>query len=67
MLSGGSANLEAITDFFSQEFDIPVEVVNPFNNIDINYKKFDLNFIKDMAPVYTIAVGLALRALGDSK
>ena len=67
MLSGGSANLEAITDFFSQEFDIPVEVVNPFNNIDINYKKFDLNFIKDMAPVYTVAVGLALRAVGDSK
>jgi type IV pilus assembly protein PilM len=67
MISGGSANLEAIIDFFSQEFDIPVEVVNPFNNIDINYKKFDLNFIKDMAPVYTVAVGLALRAVGDSK
>jgi type IV pilus assembly protein PilM len=67
LLSGGSANLEAITDFFSQEFDIPVEVVNPFNNIDINYKKFDLNFIKDMAPLYTVAVGLALRAVGDSK
>lgn len=67
LLSGGSANLEAITDFFSQEFDIPIEVVNPFNNIDINYKKFDMNFIKDMAPVYNVAVGLALRALGDSK
>lgn len=67
LLSGGSANLEAITDFFSQEFDIPVEVVNPFNNIEINYKKFDMNFIKDMAPVYTVAVGLALRAVGDSK
>ncbi len=67
LLSGGSANLEAITDFFSQEFDIPVEVVNPFNNIDVNYKKFDLNFIKDMAPVYTVAVGLALRAVGDAK
>ena len=67
LLSGGSANLEAITDFFSQEFDIPVEVVNPFNNIDINYKKFDLNFIKDMAPLYTVAVGLALRAVGDAK
>ena len=67
LLSGGSANLEAITDFFSQEFDIPIEIVNPFNNIDINYKKFDMNFIKDMAPVYNVAVGLALRALGDSK
>lgn len=67
LLCGGSANLEAITDFFSQEFDIPVEVVNPFNNIDINYKKFDLNFIKDMAPLFTVAVGLALRAVGDAK
>ncbi len=67
LLCGGSANLEAITDYFSQEFDIPVEVVNPFNNIDINYKKFDLNFIKDMAPLFTVAVGLALRAVGDSK
>ncbi|HNX97295.1 MAG TPA: type IV pilus assembly protein PilM [Candidatus Aminicenantes bacterium] len=67
LLAGGSANLETITDFFSQEFDIPVEIVNPFANIDINYKKFDMNFIKDMAPVYTVAVGLALRSSGDSK
>ncbi len=67
MLSGGSANLEAITDFFSQEFDIPVEIVNPFSNIEINYKKFDINFVKEMAPIYNVAVGLALRAVGDSK
>lgn len=67
LLSGGSANLEAIIDFFSQEFDIPVEIMNPFNSVDINYKKFDVNFIKDMAPVYNVAVGLALRAMGDWK
>jgi len=65
LLSGGSANLESITDFFSQELDIPVEIVNPFNNIEINYKKFDMNFIKDMAPVYNVAVGLALRTAGE--
>jgi len=67
LLSGGSANLEAITDFFSQEFDMPIEIVNPFNNIEVNYKKFDLNFIRDMAPVFNVAMGLALRAVGDSK
>jgi len=63
LLSGGTANLESIVDFFSQEFDIPVEVVNPFNNIEINPKKFDLEFIKDMAPVFSVAMGLAMRAV----
>jgi len=67
MISGGTANLEAITDFFSQEFDIPVEIVNPFNEIEINPKKFDMDFIKDMAPVFNVAMGLALRAVGDEK
>ena len=51
LLSGGTANLESIIDFFSQEFDIPVEIINPFNHIEINAKKFDLDFINDMAPV----------------
>jgi type IV pilus assembly protein PilM len=65
LLSGGTSNLESIIDFFSQEFDIPVEVINPFNNIDINEKKFDLDFIKEMAPVFNVAMGLALRAVGE--
>jgi type IV pilus assembly protein PilM len=65
LLSGGTANLENIIDFFSQGFDIPVEVVNPFNNIEINPKRFDLDFINEMAPVFNVAVGLALRAVGE--
>jgi type IV pilus assembly protein PilM len=65
LLSGGTSNLESIIDFFSQEFDIPVEIVNPFNNIEINEKKFDLEFIKEMAPVFNVAMGLALRAVGE--
>jgi len=67
LLSGGTANLESIVDLFSQEFDVPVEVVNPFNNIEVNPKKFDLDFIKEMAPIFNVATGLALRAIGDGK
>ncbi len=67
LLSGGTANLESIVDLFSQEFDVPVEVVNPFNSIDVNPKKFDLEFVKGMAPVFNVAMGLALRAIGDGK
>lgn len=69
LLSGGTSNLESIIDFFSQEFDMPVEIVNPFNNIEINEKKFEnnLDFIKEMAPVFNVAMGLALRAVGEAK
>ncbi len=65
LISGGSSNLTGLLDYFSQHFDIPVEVVNPFNNIEINYNKFDINFIREMAPLYAVAVGLALRAVGS--
>jgi type IV pilus assembly protein PilM len=65
LLCGGTANLNQIVDIFYQEFDIPVEIVNPFNNIEINEKKFDLEFIKEMAPIFNVAMGLALRAVGD--
>jgi type IV pilus assembly protein PilM len=67
LLSGGTSNLESIIDFFSQEFDMPVEIVNPFNNIEINTKKFDLDFIREMAPVFNVSMGLALRAVGEEK
>ncbi len=67
LLSGGSANLEAISDLFSQSFDMPVEIINPFNNIEINFKKFDEVFIREVAPAFNVAVGLALRAVGDKK
>jgi type IV pilus assembly protein PilM len=46
---------------------MPVEIVNPFNSIEINPKKFDLDFIREMAPVFNVAMGLALRAVGDEK
>ncbi len=65
LLSGGTANLDQIVDIFSQAFEMPVEIANPFNNIEINSKKFDLEFIKDMAPIFNVAMGLALRAAGD--
>jgi type IV pilus assembly protein PilM len=65
LLSGGTANLDSIIDFFSQEFDIPIEIANPFNCIEYNKKYFDSNFINEMAPVFNVAMGLAIRAVGD--
>lgn len=67
LLSGGTANLDSLIDSFSQEFDIPVEIVDPFNRIEINpkNKKIDQDFIREMGPVFNVAVGLAMRAVGE--
>jgi len=67
VLSGGTASLENITDMFSSEFSIPVEVFNPFNRIEINPKKGDFDYINEIAPVFSVAVGLAIRATGEGK
>jgi len=42
-----------------------VELLNPFNNVTYNPKDFDPDFINDIAPSAAIAVGLAVRRVGD--
>jgi len=65
ILSGGSAKLPGFQSFLGKEFDCPVELFNPFRNIHFNEKLYDRDFLMEMAPVFGIAVGLALRKIGD--
>jgi type IV pilus assembly protein PilM len=60
-VAGGTAKIEGLTDLLKEEFNVPVEVMNPFQRIDIG-SKFDLDYINDIAPRMTVAVGLALRS-----
>jgi type IV pilus assembly protein PilM len=64
-LSGGCSKIEGLPKIMEDELGIPVEIVNPFNNIEINPKYFDVGYIQDIAPMCAVAVGLALRRLGD--
>jgi type IV pilus assembly protein PilM len=40
---------------------VPVEILNPFKGIEIDNRKFDPNFVMDIAPSAAVGVGLALR------
>jgi type IV pilus assembly protein PilM len=44
---------------------VPVEVVNPFRNIDISGRGFNVDYLKSVAPMAAVAVGLALRGAAD--
>src|SRR2546427_12211532 len=61
-VAGGTAKLEGLADLLKADFNVPVEVLNPFQRISYNPSKFDPNYIDDIAPRMTVAVGLALRS-----
>src|SRR3954470_2524506 len=64
-LSGGTAKIPALFKTIEARVGVPVEIMNPFKNIEIDNRKFDPAFIMDVAPMAAVAVGLALRKPGD--
>lgn len=64
-LSGGSSQIPALIRSLERRLEVPVELVNPFKNIIIDPKKFDLDLLQRMAPAAAVAVGLGLRRHDD--
>jgi type IV pilus assembly protein PilM len=64
-LSGGGAKVKGIAELMQENTGIPVEMVDPLKNVELNPKHFDPEVIKDQAPFFGVAVGLATRRFGD--
>jgi type IV pilus assembly protein PilM len=62
-LSGGSAKAPGIVQYFQNKFNAPTEVLNPFRSVRLT--NIDADYLQDVAPLATVAVGLALRRVGD--
>jgi type IV pilus assembly protein PilM len=65
ILAGGSSRIAGLRTYMEQETNIPVVYLNPFRNLIMNSKSFDLEYLDYMAPQAGVAVGLALRSIGD--
>ncbi len=65
LMSGGGSKASNLVPSLSEQSGIPVEMANPFKRIEISEKIFDLDYIKEMAPLASVGVGLALREVGD--
>jgi type IV pilus assembly protein PilM len=63
--SGGSCRIPGFQKYLEIETEIPVAEMNPFANLQINDKVFDPKYLSYMAPQAAVAVGLALRSIGD--
>jgi len=64
-LSGGTARIPALFKVIEVRAGVPVEILNPFKNVEIDNRRFDPAAILAAAPSAAVSVGLALRRPGD--
>lgn len=65
LVSGGCARIERFISTLGERLEIPAEETNPFKNIKVDPKKFDLAYMESVAPMFGVSVGLAIRRPGD--
>jgi len=64
MVSGGAARVEGFRDMLQERFSIPVEEFDPFRSVTWDSSKLGREAV-DYASTAAVAVGLALRRVGD--
>lgn len=63
LISGGGSKLQGLAQELSQRLELPVEVMNPFRNINVDNRKFDAGYMSEIMPEMAVAVGLAIRGV----
>ncbi len=64
-LSGGCAKIGKLVETVNQKLGVPVEILDPFRKLKVNEKTFDTEYLEEIGPLMTVAVGLATRRVGD--
>ena len=64
-MSGGASQLPHLVKSLERRLEVPVEHVDPFKNITIDEDKFDMDLLRRMSSVASVAVGLGLRRQRD--
>ncbi|MBX3040279.1 MAG: pilus assembly protein PilM, partial [Bdellovibrionaceae bacterium] len=66
MVTGGSAGTTGLMEAVSRVTSLPYESFNPFLRIKVNAKKVPAEYMAQIAPLASVAMGLGLRQVGDS-
>jgi len=66
-LTGGSSRVLGLDAALAAAVQVPVQILNPFQNIEVNPKKFQMNYILMQGHLYGVAVGLGMRAMSDNE
>lgn len=66
-LSGGTAKVPSLARIVEQRVGVPVELIDPFRNVQVDPRLFNLDYINEVRPLASVAVGLGLRRQNDNK
>ncbi len=61
VLSGGGALIPFLPEYLQSKLNIPLELANPLRNVDYDPELFQYLQPEKIAPLLTVAVGLAMR------
>jgi type IV pilus assembly protein PilM len=64
-LSGGACKLPSLYKVIENKVGVPVEIMNPFRNVEFDPKRFDPEYIREVGPSAAVAVGLGIRTPDD--
>jgi len=65
LVCGGVARAKGLIQQLADRMQIPVEMADPFAEIDITGCDIEPDVLADLAPSAAVGIGLALRAVGD--
>ncbi|TPV93318.1 MAG: type IV pilus assembly protein PilM [Myxococcales bacterium FL481] len=65
-LTGGSSLVPQLPKAIQDRSRIPVHILDPFVQVEIDARRFDVEYLRANAPVAAVAFGLALRRQGDA-
>lgn len=65
-LSGGGSKTLGLPESMAQVFQTQIQILNPFQNIKINEKKFQNDYITEQGHLHSVSIGLACRRTNDA-
>jgi len=63
LFSGGGSKLPGLSEYLAKRFELPVEFFDPFKQIQVDARRFDPDYMREVVPEMVVAVGLALRGV----
>jgi len=66
VLAGGGSGVLNLDATLRDKFGIPVTIMDPFRNVTVDEGEFNPEELAEIAPSMAVAVGLAIRKLGDA-
>jgi len=63
LFSGGGSKLPGLSEYLAKRFELPVELFDPFKQIQVDARRFDPDYMREVIPEMVVAVGLALRGV----